>query len=631
MRSLQKSGSKSGKSVVHLENALLRLTVSSAPGSILLEDRKRQTRWRMDPPTYTRAADPVPRHALPSPQVFREGDALVSTYFPQEGAIQIRWELGQDHVKVRLMGASIHMDSIDLPGIFRPLRGRAQLLIPTYQGVLYRGGDEPWVDIQFAGGHSRLSLSLLTILGEKSALMYTAETPTDWCGRFGEDAVGPFATLQMERCAVHGWYEREVRLYPVPADITSIALRYRRRVQERNEFVSWDEKIARKPILKNLFGACMAFIGYNKAAGLDYAANARRMYEYGFKRVLYYPVRMCNYSLNFLMGGDDPIWLGHRELARMHEVPGALIAPWGWYFEGLDDQTPRMQRLFKHNAAGVCHDGWRIEEKQWKHICTPYQAEESKRRFKGDMKAMDWIHYDVSATQLGQTPCFRTDHALHDNQPMGRREDMLWIRRLMSPETNGNRIVSSEGFADRYTPSYDIGSTKLMVDPRNPRAIPVPLTGLVFHDSTLHDWWELHNYNPSPCWGISFSRFGATGNGWGARKAAQDALYGCPPNVFPFGRQYGWTDVASRRTFSYQLHFEDQAVQDALALALPVANLHAQIGRCAMTSFEFLSEDGLLQSTRFSDGTRIIANLGDHRCEAPRLGVLSANQWKKIR
>lgn len=631
MKPLQKSGSKKGKPVVHLENALMRLSVGSTPGSIILEDRKRQMRWILDPPTYTRAADPVPRYRLPSPDVCREGDALITTYFPQEGAIQIRWELGKDHVKVLLTSASLTVDSIDLPGTFRPARGSAQLLVPVYQGILYQGGDTPWEDVREGGGHERLSLSLLALLGEKAALMSTAESPTNWCGRYGEDARSPYCAFQMERCAVHGWYEREVRLYPVPSDVTAIALRYRQRVQERDEFVSWDEKIERKPILKNLFGACMAFIGYNKATGIDYAASARRMHEFGFKQVLYYPVRMCNYSLDFLMGGDQPIWLSDREIARMHQVPGALVAPWGWYFEGLDDASPRMRRLFKHDAKGACYNGWRIEKNQWKHICTPYQIEESKRRFRGDLRAMDWIHYDVTATALGHTPCLRTDHALHGNRPVARREEVDWIRRLLGPDTNGNRIVSSEGFTDRYTPSYDIGSTKLMVDPRNLRATPVPLTGLVFHDSTIHDWWELHNYNPSPCWGVSFSRFGATGNGWGAQKAAQDALYGCPPNVFPFGRQYGWTDIASRRTFAYQLHFEDQAVQDALALALPVAKLHAQIGRCAMTSFEFLSEDGLLQSTSFSDGTRIVANLGDQPCEAPRLGVLAAHQWKKIR
>lgn len=81
----------------------------------------------------------------------------------------------------------------------------------------------------------------------------------------------------------------------------------------------------------------------------------------------------------------------------------------------------------------------------------------------------------------------------------------------------------------------------------------------------------------------------------------------------------------------YQLHFENVAVQEALAQALPVAQLHAQIGRCAMTSFEFLNEDGLLQATRFNDGTRIVANLGNRPAEAPRLGLLPVQQGKKIR
>ena len=88
---------------------------------------------------------------------------------------------------------------------------------------------------------------------------------------------------------------------------------------------------------------------------------------------------------------------------------------------------------------------------------------------------------------------------------------------------------------------------------------------------------------------------------------------------------------SSSRTFSYQIHVDDVQVRDALALALPVAKLHGRIGRCAMTSFEFLTENGLVQSTRFSDGTRIVANLGDHPAEIPRLGVLPPTSWRSVR
>jgi hypothetical protein len=430
---------------------------------------------------------------------------------------------------------------------------------------------------------------------------------------------------------VSGWYEREVRLYPVDANITAIAKRYRARIKERGEFVSWDEKIARKPILDNLFGGLMAFVGYNKTPEIDYVASARKLREMGFERVFYYPVRMCHYTLDFLMGGDKPTWMTDDELRRMHEVPGAHLAPWGWYVEGLDDGSERMAAMFRRDRDGKTYDNWRIEDQQWKFVCTPYQVEESKRRFQGDMKAMDWIHYDVNATSLGFEPCFAGNHALHGGQPMDRRADVAWTRRLLGPETNGNRVVSSEGFQDRYAMSYDIGSDKITPGPGNRWFVPVPLTMLVLHDSCQHDWWEVHNYNMQPGNPRKQKRYGEAGSGAAAKKAAQDALYGCAPNVFPFGRQYGWTDVRTRRTFSFLIRLDDDEVQNALKAALPVTRLHRRIGRMEMVAFEFLSDDYTLQTTTFADGTRVVANLGDRPREAACCGRVPSETWMEIK
>ncbi len=244
---------------------------------------------------------------------------------------------------------------------------------------------------------------------------------------------------------------------------------------------------------------------------------------------------------------------------------------------------------------------------------------------------MDWIHYDVNATRLGRSVCYAKDHDLHGHRPLCKTDDVEWTRRLLGPETNGNRIVSSEGFVDRYAVSYDIGTTKLWpAAGPGARFIPVPLTMLVLHDSTVHDWWEVDNYNELPGYRAEH-RFGRVGSGGAQRKAALDALYGSPPNVFPFGRQYGWTDLGSRRTFSYTIHLDDRAVQRALALALPVTRLHRRIGKLELRSFEFLSDDHALQATTFADGTRIVANLGDRSREHPSAGVVPPYTWKEIR
>jgi len=86
-----------------------------------------------------------------------------------------------------------------------------------------------------------------------------------------------------------------------------------------------------------------------------------------------------------------------------------------------------------------------------------------------------------------------------------------------------------------------------------------------------------------------------------------DALYGCPPAVFPFGASYHWTGKG-RESVLYRHRFDDPETQFALRLAKEVADLHARIGKLEMTKFEFLTRDGCLQRTTFSNGLQVCAN-----------------------
>jgi hypothetical protein len=404
-------------------------------------------------------------------------------------------------------------------------------------------------------------------------------------------------------------------------------------VKERGEFVTWEEKIERKPVVRDLFGGLMAFIGYNASPEVDYLGGARELRRLGFDSVFYFPVRMLQYSLDFQMGGDAPIWLSDEEIEAVKSVEGAHVSPWAWLVEGLDDGSDAMRGIFKKGPDGQPVLNWRIDEQRWYLVCLPYEVEHVKERLAGDMQAMDWIHFDVNAVWAGRR-CFDTGHALHYGRPMGCLEDMEWTRRLFSAETVGNRAVSSEGFNDYHAGWYDIGSTKVMPPrPWNTACVPVPMTMLVFHDSCIHDWWELHNYNAHPGFGLSGlpHGLGTQGCGQPELKASLDALYGCPPSLFPFGKQYSWVDIETRQTYSYLVRLEDAPVQAGIRAALPVTRLHKKIGLCELVSLEFLSEDRAVQATAFSDGTRVIANLGDREAEAAGCGVLRPHSWRELR
>ena len=632
--------------MLQLENSRVRIIASEDGRSIVLTDLPQRMSWMVDTSSMTfrrhgqgdAACPPVPGSHIPTPaetlgagQATQRDGAIEFAYALPDGDIRITWTLAHDHVTLALRCENDNVEFVALPGAIMPVAGSHELLLPIYQGVLLRGTDEPWEHTCEPAGHLGFSMHMAAAVGEAGALLITQESATDWAGTFGQGAKGPFVVFEQRRCPIDGWYERSVRLYPVKHDITAICKRYRQRVIERGDFVGWDEKIAAKPIVENLFGALMAFVGYNKTDQIDYVESARKLKAYGFDSILYYSTRLCHYSLDFKMGGDDPIWLSDEEIKQMRQIPGTLLSPWAWVYEALDDGSAERLAMFRHDAQGKPRIHWQIDDYRWYEVCTPYQIEFIKRRLATDMQAMDWIHYDVNAMRPG-LPCFSTDHATHNHTPMGRRRDMDFIRELLSPATNGNRIVSSEGFVDHYAGAYDIGSTKILPAWGDTPCIPVPMTMLVFHDSCIHDWWEVHNYNEHPGFAKEEpSRVGVNCCGRPETKAAMDALYGCPPNLFPFGKQYAWADIATRRTYSYIVKLDDPQVQQAIRAALPVAKLHKRIGRQELLSFKPVTNDYAVQSTTFADGTRIVANLSDQDRQTDDFGPVPAQTWRELR
>lgn len=88
---------------------------------------------------------------------------------------------------------------------------------------------------------------------------------------------------------------------------------------------------------------------------------------------MYYPVRMCQRTLDFQMGGDAPVWLTDAQLAAVKAVDGALVGPWGWEIEWLDDGSAAAHAGLAGNADGSFQANWRIDDQQWYNTCTPYQ------------------------------------------------------------------------------------------------------------------------------------------------------------------------------------------------------------------------------------------------------------------
>lgn len=619
--------------MITIANDLISLAIAADASAAVITDRKRGSEWTLERGQLgvrrENDADDAPLEVLPNGIAAPRGDAIVMEFALPEGKIEYTWSLGPDHVRLVLNAEAQGLAAISLPGAFLPA-SPGQAVLPVYQGVLSQPHGEHYQATCESGGHTNMSMAMGAMIAETAALLVTEEPLTDWRCTHGRNDSGPYFFFEQRHCPVDGWYEREVRLFPVDRDVTSIAKRYRQRVIERGEFKAWAEKIAEKPMLEKLFGALIAFVGYNRTDEVDYVESARRLKAYGFETVMYYSTRMCHYSLDFKMGGDDPIWLDDDQIAALKSIPDTLLAPWAWIVEALDDGSPAIRDILRWKPDGTTQRHWQIDDFKWYEVCTPYQIAHIKQRLATDMAAMDWLHFDVNAMRPGQV-CFNKAHDRHDCQPMGRRRSLEFTRELFSPSTVGNRIVSSEGFVDRYAPYYDIGSTKVYPAWGAAAFIPIPLTMLVLHDSCVHDWWEVHNYNDHPGFREDGQHLvGANSCGRPEQKAAMDALYGCPPNLFPFGKQYSWVNRATRETYSYVVTLDDPETQRAIAAAKPVADLHRKIGKCELTRFEFLTDDYAVQATEFSDGTRIIANISNEDREVDQHGLLPANSWREL-
>ena len=621
-----------------IRNKEIELTVSKAADSVALVNRRTETRWVLDPETAladgsradgvffgldpTRAREMSARAVAferKSGAVERLGDrALIVMRKGPAGELAIRCELASDGLRITALSARSTVTSSSLPGAFRP-EGVAALPIalPKNQGVWHKGTGGPFNFSFHREGHGGFTVPFFAAVAERDALLTIVEDEHDariWFERTPDGRVCAAAVMDPSLGAMK--YDRSVLLRFVDPDLTSICRSYREYVRDRGNLVTWEEKIAARPNVEKLFGALMCFIGYCQDADLDYAASFKRLKPMGFDRAFVYPLAMGNIVEGYLMGGRPPIDI-RKHLGLLADL-GYLSAGWMW-----TEDVPADGPDVALSAAGEPFGGWQIDRIKWVRACPVRQVAISNRIQDERMAGFTGHHFDVTASRDG-IECFHPDH------PLDRRGDAAWRRKVLATGTRRGLVVSSEGFWGHAAPSYDIGSVKIAL-PVHENWYAVPMTALVYHDSMIHDWWEVDNYNNPHhrSQGNREKRYFPLGGGYARLQAAADALAGFPPNVMPFGSQYAFIEGAmSKGTELYRYNLDMPEVKEALEIALPVARLHGKVGKLPLVSHETLAADGSVQATTFADGTRVVANFSAEPREVPGLAPLPPASWK---
>ncbi len=594
---------------MQLENTNIVLTCQPNGAELTLIDKRRGTRWVLDPRSQVVSQQPdlENKDRITSLYAIKEGNLLRITYQAGASHVEMHYTLHEAYVEVQIpVPETGAVRSISLPGSFSPEGEPLRLLLPIMQGMLWDGRGPAFEALRGEASHLGFTMPFIGYLGSSGGLLLTARTRDDCRWWYGKGGDGRFWASNVQVDSLGSLrYPRSVRIYPTDADIVAVAKRYRACVREDGRFVTWDEKLAARPGLERLFGALMCFIGYCQD-DIDYVANFKRLKAFGFDRALVYPVRFNIYRQGIRMGGQPAINLSPDEVAAIKAL-GYDVAPWSWLNEALDDGTPETRRMFRRNAAGDIMKHWAIDDQQWYHVCYSFIEAFQEKALQGQISDISWDHFDVLAC-VPPLECYALDHPHHLGHPLSRTEERAWIRRVFQLDQARGLAVSSENFNDAYAMEQDLGSVKAWPQYGPWLFWPVPLTMLVYHDSMIHAWWEVHNYN-SPWFGRTRAGhpFFEYGGGRPRLMAALDALMGCPPDVLPFGAQYGWTGRGTE-TYLYKFRFDDPEVQIALREALPVAKLHGRIGKQEMVHFKILSDDGYVQESAFADGTRVIAN-----------------------
>ena len=590
------------------------------------------------------------------------GDRLIVTYKAGDGEATYTYRLLNDGVEVRLSPPrDAAIETMSMPGAFAPQEGSMKLLLPIMQGMLWdgRGGH---MDKTARMGSHQFSMQMYGILGDKAGLLCANITTVDSFWRYWKDEAGfGIMNIQESSLGVMG-YDRIVRFYFTGPTIKDVCKRYRRHVKEQGRFYSWEEKRGARPQIDRLFGALMCYIGYCHD-DLNYVAEFKKLVDYGFDRILAYPVLFNCYDLDFLMGGYPPIRIPDCDIEAIKAL-GVDVCPWSWLNEAIDTHTAERDRMYRISRDGNRVFGWQIDDYKWYKVCSPEIYRYEVKAAGGACANMTWDHFDVlTCATIGE--CYAMDHISHLGAPLSRQQDMEWLKQTLnaaraengsggstggsmsgsmgdvSSGVAGGRLgasgaagaagarvaISSECFNDLFSMEYDMGSCKAFPQYGPWIFWPVPLTSLVYHDSMMHTWYEIHNYNASQLSRAVGPNLFEYGGGRPDSQSALDALTGSPPDVFPFGTQYGWTGRGAE-TFAYRFRFEDPLVQYALEKAMPVAKLHRKIGMLEMVDYEILSEDGWVQRSAFADGTEVIANFGVNlRNDIEGVQPLLGNQW----
>jgi len=486
----------------------------------------------------------------------------------------------------------------------------------SQQGALFHADGQSW---RRQEDMDHVAMRFCGLTAPSASLAIIAETSADARWHFADDGQRTMSA-RVEFLPSMGSlaYARRLRLVPLrDPGYVNIAQAFRSYAQRHGLWMSWEERLARNPLVERLQGAFVAGAGYWFDAGADQVGVMRKMREYGFNRgYLFSPKMVVPTATWYGWLGVEPNRLTDAQLEEIQSL-GYIAAPFLQVEEA--DESFQGGRYFARRADGEKVKRWQIGECNFYEVAK-WHVRSTLPAYDDQLQSCNGIHFDtLTAMSLAEH---------HGPRSYDRRGDIALRLDLARYYRDRGKVIVSESLRDWSIQAVDLGTSKSFcpLDVRDRRVWIVPLSDLVYHDSCVRVSWEHHPYDDDRC---VHSLFEKRFHPFGAHLT--NLLTCSPPVLFPEGMLYEYEhrevvrddgetewEVVWDRATPYCKRFTDEATQEALPKALEACRLHERHGAARMLSHRFPDAGyRYLQESEFASGLHVTVNFGDEAYTLP--------------
>jgi len=636
---------------VEIANRQLRVSLDLPSGLLTARDLRNDLTWRQYVPVRSargRKWGKLETRAIPPGSLIRLTDAIVEG---QSIKAKATWKGHPFEIVFRLapdgpaLSVSIDTANRDQPLPWKPNWAGVMLMtypyafhndaagpdsvVPIDEGVIYSTYDvDPLLDYRRWNGwwlHQKLSMPWWGVTDGERGVMTQVDTPYDcmfsiqWVKTPKGERTLPQVTWVGSKCAFA--YPRRVTFhFFAKGGYVAMAKAFRRGEQARGAFRSWDEKVRANPMAGRLKGALDVWhqseltprlIAELRRAGVRRAIVAKpRGGDAEPTRGIEREAIGAAVEAGYLIGGYHNFsWIQGRWVARDPSLEEAAILPPSGkpvYLKNAWDAKGRLNRCPAVHRGVFFEMGRSAREAGLNYFfadCTTtggaihecYSRKHPMRRSEG-------------AAQLNEALRAASDHGLVVGSERGK-----WWAAASTHVFEGIETLSEYG--GQY---YGSGGTAHWVGPYltdkpgfqerclgydfNP-ARRLPLFQLVYHDSV----YCTRRWNQDP----------GRDSGLWDRHDLMNILYGTASLFFMHpkaGNVIGspeWEKVKDRYLQTYST----------------VCGWHEKIGFDEMIGHRFLSEDRLVQQTRFASGWTVVVNFSDRTWRDSRGAMIQAHSY----